>query len=1007
MQIQNSKLFNFKKVDNAIKGEALAKEMMIFADKNSSAVSKAEFQEKLNSLSKLSTNDLVKFIKNFDSNESIIELICDEIGDDKNTRKEACKKVFAALVNKANELGIDTKDFELQFNEELGSQFGFMGKYIKTEKLDNIVNAITQSIENRANLTQDEIQQIQNTSVEEGENQTNTIIENRLEKAYADFGERVDNNGEMTDKHEVKVPILDKNGNPTGEFETKVETYNGQLQQDGIAADIADGVSRIWGSENTATKVRRDLKIANSQLQELKDASIEGEEAYKAKFKEIFGIEYDYANIAAYQKSEQVYLEAAQFHEFEMMFKRDLKTLLSPAPLRDEVRYDSPDPTTSMVVSTVTATKDQVFAREFEKLASYLGEKGGEVLNKAFEEAGVKNGTMEEKFEVLKQIATALSKEIHSNTLAAGGGKDFATVKNMYENSYKAAYGVENDIMKRVTDYNTSQQVGAGVVKAAGTIAASLTAAFSGVGLVGVAAITAGTTVGVEVVDRGTSGKALNALREDGVGAYIKTANDDIDWEATLKQAVISGGAVLIGGSVAKGVSFIMEGTKPAAQALAQFGADVAFDAGWEYLTTGKITIEGMVFSVLLSAAGNIVAMKQLKAEAADAVDPAKIAQKNSVADLEKKIADIDAKKTLTQNVDELNNLSAQRQVYEQALGVKGLDMMKADGITTRFFDAEIDGFDSNPACIGLKNAEGKMIYIECKDFNGASLDQDLNLLGQEYLKLKTSGADISDLITKSSRQHGRYDPIWRNIEESFTGTTAKVSSTPKTAAETNNGIDAKTRLMSTETPKDFNPTALQQWADDNGLTLSLEGNIGSSKTAIFRDSDGNVVRRLTENSDKLGTVYDDRITYYENGQPVSKKVKYYDEPTTSYYDFDAKADKFNLVSRKVDTPAAAKATAEVPTTAQASMSINEPRNFEEFLERCYHDAFYNKGKFLNSHKLKYNEDIIERIYYAKNADGSRKYSIEEALDYAIELFTGTDQEVARKLLNAGFFAER
>ena len=166
-----------------------------------------------------------------------------------------------------------------------------MGKYIKTEKLDNIVNAITQAIENRANLTQDEIQQIQNTSAEEGENQTNTIIENRLESAYAAFGERVDNNGEMTDKHEVKVPILDKDGNPTGEFETKIETYNGQLQQDGIAADIADGVSRIWGSENTAAKVRRDLKIANSELQELKEASIEGEEAYKAKFKEIFGIE--------------------------------------------------------------------------------------------------------------------------------------------------------------------------------------------------------------------------------------------------------------------------------------------------------------------------------------------------------------------------------------------------------------------------------------------------------------------------------------------------------------------------------------------------------------------------------------------------------------------------------------------------------------------------------------------------------------------------------------------
>ena len=307
----------------------------------------------------------------------------------------------------------------------------------------------------------------------------------------------------------VIMTTKDKNGN----------LYNGQMQRDGIAADIADGVSRIWGSENTATKVRKDLKATNEQLRQLQEAKLQGEEAYNAKFKEIFGVEYDYANILAYQKAEATYINASANHEFEMAFNRNLKTLLSPAPLREEVRYDNPDPMTNMVITTVTATKEQVYNREFNNLANFIGENGTEILNAALAEKGVANGNIEEKFEVLKQITKALSKQLHTSTLEAGGGKEFSEVQAMYDNSYKAAYGVENDIMKRVTDYNVSQEKGAGVVKAGVTIAASLAAAFSGIGLVGVAAITAGTTVATEVVDRGTSGKALNALREDGVDA--------------------------------------------------------------------------------------------------------------------------------------------------------------------------------------------------------------------------------------------------------------------------------------------------------------------------------------------------------------------------------------------------------------------------------------------------------------------------------------------------------
>ena len=42
-----------------------------------------------------------------------------------------------------------------------------------------------------------------------------------------------------------------------------------------------------------------------------------GDMAAEAKFKEIFGVEYDYANILAYQKAEAIYISAQAYHEYE------------------------------------------------------------------------------------------------------------------------------------------------------------------------------------------------------------------------------------------------------------------------------------------------------------------------------------------------------------------------------------------------------------------------------------------------------------------------------------------------------------------------------------------------------------------------------------------------------------------------------------------------------------------------------------------------------------------
>ena len=801
----------------------------------------------------------------------------------------------------------------------------------------------------------------------------------------------------MTNVKKVLVNIK------TGE-KTEVKYEDGQMQRDGIYADIADGVSGIFGSENTADKVRKDLKIAKAQLQELEIARLKGEGAYKSAFKRIFGVEYDYTKHLSFQKNQEVYLKAAPKHELEMTFNRTFKALLSNAPLRDEKELVSADPSTNVMIETVTANKATVFKREYNNLVELMGENGEAILAELFEKNGVSNASLEDKFEVMKSFAKKWSNELHKETLEAGGGKSFSEIQAKYDNSYKAAYGVENDIMKRVNDYNTSQQIGGQVVKAGAVMAASMVAACSGMGLVGVAGVTSVATVLSEVTDRGSSGKALNTLKEEGFTAYVKTVNDDIDWEATLKQAVISGGSVLIGGAVAKGVNFVMQGQTPIAQAVAMFGADVLTDAALEYVTTGTITIEGVAFAVALNAAGTIVAYKQLSA-AADVANSVDEAIDGVIAQPK-----VDAKTKLANagfTDDVIANLKAQSD-YGPELVDEVLDMIvyledqvaAGKPITKELIEGAIDLYfpganggsaytqrsmiantwnrgdevfnaygQKAPGQSTFSTGNMKAKYNKIKNGINDYIDYKKWEWGLDNPTAKTSAVDTSspttDFATKLADAKGldgkplfkqkdidlilqgmadlndkpipnfeaKVEAVLKNFAEvdfiakskndkvkallyailnptestialnpaAFGVKPKTTSAMASTSGTTSNTPDFKTRLMTAESPTDFDPASLQQWADDMGLHLTIEE--GSSRTAIFRDDSDNIIRRITEDYRNKGSVYDDRISYYENGRHTAGRLKYNFEPSAKTYEVSLDGEPINIRDVSLSTP--------------------------------------------------------------------------------------------------------
>ncbi len=78
--------------------------------------------------------------------------------------------------------------------------------------------------------------------------------------------------------------------------------FQKQLDDDGWAGDVADGMSVLWGSKNRASVIRKELAGEQDRLNQLAQAAQKGDTNFKAKFKQIYGVEYNQQAVEAYNK---------------------------------------------------------------------------------------------------------------------------------------------------------------------------------------------------------------------------------------------------------------------------------------------------------------------------------------------------------------------------------------------------------------------------------------------------------------------------------------------------------------------------------------------------------------------------------------------------------------------------------------------------------------------------------------------------------------------------------
>ena len=121
--------------------------------------------------------------------------------------------------------------------------------------------------------------------------QDGTILDNKY-VAKSNYADQIKANKGTAQK--VTVNMM------SNQLDQAQAAFDKQMNADGWAEDVADGISVLWGSDNRASKVREDLKTYRNNINQLKNAAKQGDAQFKTKFKQIYGVNYNQNAIANY-----------------------------------------------------------------------------------------------------------------------------------------------------------------------------------------------------------------------------------------------------------------------------------------------------------------------------------------------------------------------------------------------------------------------------------------------------------------------------------------------------------------------------------------------------------------------------------------------------------------------------------------------------------------------------------------------------------------------------------
>lgn len=557
-----------KKQNKYEQGKEIASDINDALAHNIGGVSSDKFK---NAYKKITDKNVIPTMNAYNKispNETLIGAICKERGNSYNTRIDAVRGITDRLVTLGEQAGVQTEHYKEHFNAELDKQFDTILP-VKVKQLDKISGALAQAIENKNSLTNDDKILLKNAKLKDTQTYTTEILTNSVKKARQSM--------------------------------TEQDNY------DGWSAKMGEQIRKLWNSENQKGLVHNDINTFEKQVDELN--KLVGTKDYNQKFKEIFDVDYDPELIATYKEKEDKFMVASICAGVENNFKNSVKDLLNNKPLSDEYFYPASMTTGTMPV--LKESKKEKYERNINAFAEFVGkgnvEDGRKQIEKTMRDYKIKdNSSIDEKYAVLQKMANKYAKRLTQNTKNATGKKDLAQMKREYDNSYYSAFGVKNDVAKRVEDYRASQMWSELLLQDGLLCAASIpfwicTAGTGFIPTLKIAALHSGADLLVYGSDRLSSKQGMT----------------EKDVKEILKWTAVDGATAFANQLTYKGIDALvspiakMSGT---AGKLTDFAlctaADVGIDCGFEYLASGKVTLQGAVYSVLFSTTGYIIDMK-------------------------------------------------------------------------------------------------------------------------------------------------------------------------------------------------------------------------------------------------------------------------------------------------------------------------------------------------------------------------------------------------------------
>ncbi len=450
--------------------------------------------------------------------------------------------------------------------------------------------------------------------------QDGTILDNKY-VAKSNYADQIKANKGTAQK--VTVNMM------SNQLDQAQAAFDKQMNADGWAEDVADGISVLWGSNNRASKVREDLKTYRNNINQLKNAAKQGDAQFKTKFKQIYGVNYNQNAIANY------YLRPTKAN-YQKAFGTKNDIGYRVAKYNESQKAGGEWVKTGAKVAAGIAAVATAIPSGGSSIAAYAAGLGAagvataaadiaiDVSNKAVSKEGLQDGELEQYVKDGVIDGTITVATLGTSKIVKGGYTAYKTAKA----TSKAAAAAEKTAQQSAVNVEkglatTAQQGATGVETGLATqTTGTAERGVARLGQQGSNITERGLTKAGENTEKGLARTGQQASNTAERGLTRAGENSEKGLARTGQQGsnVAERGLAKAGENAEKGLAKIEPqagstvsdtaakvangALSKTEEAVIDTAVDAAVGAGAEYMQTGQVTVEGTAMNMAIGAGG-------------------------------------------------------------------------------------------------------------------------------------------------------------------------------------------------------------------------------------------------------------------------------------------------------------------------------------------------------------------------------------------------------------------